>query len=143
MNGLLQEEDVVAVVDMEAGLEHLSRGTEQGVDLLLVVFEPYYKALEIGRRAVELGLELGVSKVLGVANKVRDEVDGEAIEDYASRHAIEILGTIPWDETVRKLDLAGRAPFDSPDTPAVQAIADLATSLGFRATRNPYGPART
>lgn len=133
LSGLLQEEGVVAVVDMEAGLEHLSRGTERGVDVLLAVFEPYYKALEIGRRAVELAAELGIPRVLGVANKVRDETDAEAIRAYTGRHGIEMLGEIPWDEEIRRSDLAGRAPIETPEAPAVRAIGGLADRLGYEA----------
>ena len=47
----------MTIVDMEAGLEHLSRGTGRHVDALLVVMEPYYKSLETARRCAELGRE--------------------------------------------------------------------------------------
>ena len=43
----------MTIVDMEAGVEHLSRGTGRYVDTLLVTLEPYYKALETSRRCAE------------------------------------------------------------------------------------------
>lgn len=127
---LLQQDEVVTVVDMEAGLEHLSRGTERNVDALLVVLEPYYKALETARRATELGRELGIGNVYGIANKLRDE-DGPAVREYAERHGIPILAEIPWDEAVRRADQEGRPPIDFPQAPAVEAIRGLARELGY------------
>lgn len=132
LSGLLDDEEVVVVVDMEAGLEHLSRGTERGVDTLLVVLEPYYKALETARRAAELGRELGVGRVLGVANKLRVDEDREAVRSYAELHGIPLVAEVPFDDEISRIDRAGRAPLESPDAPAVRAIGDLASTLGFR-----------
>ena len=42
------------IVDMEAGLEHLSRGTGRHVSRFLAVVEPYYRSMETARRIVEL-----------------------------------------------------------------------------------------
>ena len=50
IGALLEQESTVTVVDMEAGLEHLSRGTGRHVDTLVVTLEPYYKSLETARR---------------------------------------------------------------------------------------------
>lgn len=132
VSSLLGEEDVVAVVDMEAGLEHLSRGTERGVDTLLVVLEPYYKALETGRRAAELGAELGIGRVLAVANKLRDESDRAAVLEFAARYDLPVVAEVPYDDQVRQADLLGVAPIDSPQTGrAVEAIRELAEELGL------------
>ncbi len=125
----MQAEHPVTIVDMEAGLEHLSRGTGRHVDTLVVVLEPYYKALEIGRRAAELGKELGVSRVLAVANKLRDKEDEGAVREYARAHNLVIAGEIPLDDDIRKGDLAGRAPIDLTRSPAIAAITSLASRL--------------
>lgn len=122
----MQAEHPVTIVDMEAGLEHLSRGTGRHVDTLVVVLEPYYKALETGRRAAELGKELGVSRVVAVANKLRDAEDTAAVREYALANDLTLIGEIPLDEQLRKGDLAGRAPIDIPGSPAVAAIVQLA-----------------
>lgn len=117
---------------MEAGLEHLSRGTERGVDTLLVVLEPYFKALEIGRRAAELGTELGIERVVAVANKLRDEGDRAAVRDYARRNGLPVVAEIPFDDAIRKADLGGAAPIDAPEPgPAVEAIRELPRRLGI------------
>ena len=126
---MMQATHPVTIVDMEAGLEHLSRGTSRHVDTLLVVLEPYYKALEIGRRAVELGRELGVPRVIAVVNKVRDAGDAAAVRDYATAHGLPLSGEVPLDDALRRGDLEGRAPIDIEGSPAVAAIVALVPRL--------------
>jgi CO dehydrogenase maturation factor len=129
LGGMMQASHPITIVDMEAGLEHLSRGTARHVDTLLVVLEPYYKALEIARRAAQLGTELGVSQVLAVANKIRDEADAAAVREFAATHGLTIAVEVPLDDRIRKADLAGLAPIDVPDSAAVAAIIALAARL--------------
>lgn len=130
LGGMMQATHPTTIVDMEAGLEHLSRGTARHVDTLLVVLEPYYKALETGRQAAQLGRELGVRQILAVANKVRDAADMSAIREYAALHALTIAAEVPLDDRIRKGDLAGQAPIDLADSPAIAAIQGLAARLG-------------
>ena len=99
------------VLDMEAGVEHLSRGTVRNTDILLVVAEPYYKALETAARVAALGQELGIARVLTVVNKVRQS-DKESIRQFATRHALPIAAEIPYDESVAEADRRGIAPID-------------------------------
>jgi CO dehydrogenase maturation factor len=129
LGGMMQAEHPITIVDMEAGLEHLSRGTARHVDTLLVILEPYYKALEIGRRAAELGRELGVARIMGVANKMRDGEDATAVRDFAAAHGLSLVAEVPLDDAIRRGDLAGRAPIELPDSPAVISIAGLAAHL--------------
>jgi CO dehydrogenase maturation factor len=129
IGALLEQPMAVTVVDMEAGLEHLSRGTGRYVGTLLVTLEPYYKSLEAGRRCAELAREIGIPTVLAVANKTRDEEDRSAIRHFTARHGLSLAGDIPFDERLRKADLAGRAPIDEVDSPALEAIRQLANTL--------------
>lgn len=129
LGGMMQATHPLTIVDMEAGLEHLSRGTARHVDTLLVILEPYYKALETGRKAAELAGALGVKRVLAVVNKVRDVSDATAIRDFAAAHGLKIAAEVPLDDRIRKGDLAGIAPIDVADSPAVAAIAALARAL--------------
>src|SRR5919201_2664158 len=90
IGGILEDAGPVTIVDMEAGLEHLSRATGRHVDTLLVTLEPYYKALETARRCVELGGELGIRRILGIGNKIHDEVDAASVLDFAAAHRIAV-----------------------------------------------------
>ncbi len=125
----MEAEHPITIVDMEAGLEHLSRGTARHVDTLFVVLEPYYKALEIGRRAAELGRELGVARIAGIANKLRDDEDVKAVTDFAAAHGIPLAAQVPLDDAIRRGDLAGRAPIELSDSPAIASIAHLASQV--------------
>lgn len=118
------------VLDMEAGLEHLSRGTERHVQAVVAVMEPYYRALETGRRVAELAGELGVEHAFAVANKVRTEADRAAVAEYCERHDLTILAEVPWDEELLEAERDGKAPIDyAPDSPAVTAVRELAEEL--------------
>ncbi len=119
----------MTIVDMEAGVEHLSRGTGRHVDTLLVTLEPYYKALETSRRCAELGRELDIPRVVGIANKVHDAADADAVKGFAAAHGIPIVATIPFDDAVRLADLAGTPLIDAPPNAAVSEIDRLADWL--------------
>jgi CO dehydrogenase maturation factor len=123
----------VTILDTEASIEHLSRGTVRNVDALLVVTEPYYRSLETAGRVVPLARDLGLPEVWVVANKIRDERDKEAILQYGAGHDFEIIAAIPWDAQVADADQLGRSVIDhAPDSSAVAAIGALADVMTER-----------
>ena len=135
LGGLLEEKQVVTVIDMEAGLEHLSRGTGRHVDTLLVVMEPYYKALETARRCAELGRELGIPQVLAVANKLRADEDRVAVRHFAAAHGLGLAAEVPFDADVYHADQRGTAPELPPEAPVARAVHALTTALNLQEAR--------
>lgn len=122
----------VTVLDTEASPEHLTRGTAKYADVMLTVVEPYFKSLETGRRMAELARGLGLKRVLLVANKVRAESEQKAVEEFAGKHGLEIVATIPYDEKLLEAERAEAAPLDfDPDASAVRAIASIAPTLSL------------
>jgi CO dehydrogenase maturation factor len=122
--------DYDIVVDMEAGLEHLSRGTGRHVSTFLAVVEPYYRSMETARRIVQLAGELGIGEVKAVVNKVRNEADRKAVHAFCAAHGLSVIGEIPNDLTLADAERAGQPPLDfNPDAPAVAAIRDLTLRL--------------
>ena len=118
------------VVDIEAGLEHLSRGTARHVDMLVAVVEPYFKSMETGARVAALGKELGIARVLTVANKVRSEADARALDEFCRGRGMELVAMVPDDEAVREADRLGIALLDhDADSPAVEAVRGLARTV--------------
>lgn len=116
----------VCILDTEASPEHLSRGTARYADGLLAVVEPYFKSLETGRRMAALANDLGLERVALVANKIRDERDLAAVEEFASQHGLTIAGVIPFDDQLGVAERAGVAPLDFDDSsPAIEAIGRL------------------
>lgn len=124
-----QESGEITVLDMEASIEHLTRGTLRNVDVLLVITEPYYRSLETAGRMVPLAHELGLERVWIVANKVREDRGQAAILEYCARHQFEIVGSVPFDDNVTEADQQGRALIDYAPTSAavvaVEALADM------------------
>src|SRR5947199_10452271 len=102
----------VCILDTEASPEHLSRGTAQYAETMLVVVEPYYKSLETGRRMALLGKDLGLPQVALLANKIRDERELEAVRQFADQHGLELAGSVPFDESFPESERAQRAPLD-------------------------------
>lgn len=136
MSGVLAEilasDADVTIVDMEAGLEHLSRagGTLKNVDHLLVVIEPYAKAVETARRTAVLGRELGIARMSGIGSKVRDAEDRAIVERVAAEADLPLLAVLPFDEVVRLADRDGRSPLDlDPSSAVVREVAGLAERL--------------
>lgn len=118
------------VVDMEAGLEHLSRGTGKHVDRFLIVVEPYYRSMETGRRVAELAKELGVSRAHGVLNKVRDGEDRRALRRFCESHGIDVLAELPYDGSLLDAERAKVPPIEfAPDAPAVRGLEALGRTL--------------
>lgn len=133
----LSEAVDVAVVDMEAGLEHLSRsgGTLAHADVLLVVVEPSRKAVRTAARTAELAAELGIDAVYALANKARPE-DEAFFRDAVEEHGLRWAGLIPHDPAVQAADREGRAvALDPPPAlcdalDAVIAVLDRAVPEG-------------
>jgi CO dehydrogenase maturation factor len=118
------------VTDMEAGLEHLRRGTARNVELMLIVVEPYYRSLEAGARTAELARELAIPHICAVANKVRSHEDQAAIESFCAKHGMRLLGRVPLDEAFVEAERAGQAPIDyAPHSPGLEAIRELAGAI--------------
>jgi len=117
---------------MEAGLEHLSRGTGRNLSKFVATIEPYYRSMEVAKRVAALAAELGIGEVVAVANKVRDAADRTAIAEFCSAHSLKLVGEIPYDPTLLEAERAGKTPIDfDPNAPAVKAIEKLAAALSL------------
>ncbi len=120
---------------MEAGLEHLKRGTLEHADTLLIIIEPYFKSLEAAGRVVELARNLGVPTIYAVANKVQSARDETAIRSFCATKDLPVMAVVPLDDDVSEAERQGRAPIDfAPDAAAVTAIRDLARGVLGKAT---------
>lgn len=119
----------VVLLDMEAGVEHFSRsaGTLKFADALLILVEPFYKSLVTARSVVMLSAELGLTTRYVVANKVRNEGDLTAINEFCEQSGLELIGTIPWDPELQVAETEQAAPIDfAPNSPGVLAARALA-----------------
>lgn len=107
---LIVERDDVVVVDMEAGIEHLTRGTAEAVDAFIVVVEPGSRSIQTALMVRDMAKDLGVKKVFAVANKVRSAGDIEFIK--AAIGDIPLAGAVSFNPAVIEADIKGEAPFN-------------------------------
>ncbi len=115
LSHLLLQRDEVVILDMEAGIEHLSRGTTKAVDKLIIVVEPGRRSIETAQTISQLSRDLGLESIAVVGNKIRSESDREFIRSSLS--GMEILGFIPYDTAINEAELANRPLFAaSPQT---------------------------
>ncbi len=100
----------VVIMDMEAGLEHLGRGTAMNMDQFIVVIEPGARSVQTYRNVKRLASDLGVKRVRVVANKLRDEADEAFIRNAIP--AEDLLGMIHYNPQIMDADRQGKSPYD-------------------------------
>ncbi len=115
---IIQREDVV-IMDMEAGLEHLGRGTTDMMDQFIVVIEPGARSVQTYKQIVKLAGDLGIRTVRVVANKVRTAADEAFIRDNIPAEAL--LGVVHFSEDVSDADRAGRSPYEN----SAETVAEI------------------
>ncbi len=127
LSSLTYRKNDVVIMDMEAGLEHLGRGTAANMDQFIVVIEPGARSVQTYRNVKRLASDLGVKRVRVVANKIRDDRDEEFIRGAIP--AEDLLGCIHYNPEIMDADRNGQSPYDySPkaieEIRAIKAILD-------------------
>jgi CO dehydrogenase maturation factor len=107
---LILARDEVVVLDMEAGIEHLGRGTASSVNKLIVVVEPGKRSIETAHQIKKLAQDLGLKNIVLVGNKVRNDQDKEFL--IRQLPGFTFLGFLPYNNQIIEADLEGRAPFE-------------------------------
>jgi CO dehydrogenase maturation factor len=123
---LLVARDEVVILDMEAGIEHLGRGTAQAVDAFLIVVEPNRRSFSTARQIHKLASDIGVTRVYLVGNKIQP---GDQAFLEASSNGIPIAGTLPTDEQVNEADRMGIPVFDAAPQ-LVESARRIASVIG-------------
>ncbi len=124
---LVLHKDEALVMDMEAGVEHLGRGTARGVDTMLVVLEPSRMSLECAERVFRMAGEIGLRDIRVVANKIASPDDEAWVRDAFADH--EIAAVIRYSPGIRDADRDGRPVLDGFDDGGRAAIESLLRTL--------------
>lgn len=119
---VLLKTNSVVILDMEAGVEHLGRGTTRGIDIMLIVVEPGARSIETAGRIVELARQIDIRKFGAIINKAGGEA--KDIEDKLKGFGIEVFGIIPYDNSLVQADMENIAPIDKGGA-AVEAIKNI------------------
>jgi len=118
MNHLLLRESDVVIMDMDAGVEHLGRGTAQAVDALIIVVEPGRRSVQTAEAVRELATDLGIERCYVVGSKTTSDSDRQFIID--SMPHFEVLGFINYSQEIIEADLKGMNVFNA----APEAVAE-------------------
>ncbi len=110
LSALTYRKNDVVIMDMEAGLEHLGRGTAANMDQFIVVIEPGARSVQTYHNVKRLAKDLGVARVRVVANKVRDEQDEAFVKNAIP--AEDLLGMIHYNTEIMDADRNGKSPYD-------------------------------
>ena len=139
--GELKAAEGITIIDMEAGLELFGRGTPGASDLLAIVIEPSLWSIQTATRIIDLARELGIPKLIAVANKIREDADVEWIREAIRPLGVEIAGVIPYDTDVSLADRRMSSLLDiAPESAAARAIGELAGVIAREVGAEPPAP---
>jgi CO dehydrogenase maturation factor len=122
---LLQRTEVV-ILDMEAGIEHLGRGTAGAVDAMIVVVELGRRSLRTAETIARLAADIGIEEVYVVGNKARGQADRDFIAE--SLPDFKILGFLSESPLAIEADRRGISVFDL-DPQMVEEAEAIADNL--------------
>jgi len=131
---LVLARDEAVILDMEAGLEHLGRGTAMSVDRLIVVVEPGRRSVETAHQIRRLAGDIGVKRLSLVGNKIRSEKDKAFLVE--SMPDFHFLGFIPFADGIIEADLDGVPPFER-DGEALNIVKEMVEGLVSSAEDGP------
>jgi CO dehydrogenase maturation factor len=130
LHHLIVRSKEAVVIDMEAGVEHMGRGTAEHVNTMLIVTDSSLKSTEIAKKLYALTKDLGIKKAFIVGNKVTKSEEGKLVEKFASKNDMPLLGLIPYDEQILKADIDGKTPLSYPEASrGVTAIRKMGEQL--------------
>jgi CO dehydrogenase maturation factor len=130
LHHLMVKRDEVVLVDMEAGVEHLGRGTAKNVDVLLIVTDSSIKSLETARHINRLAEDAGLKHILLIGNKVATEPQRNAIAAFAKANQLNLVRVVPYDDAVVTAEMRGETPLTRKESAAIQNIESLSAQIG-------------
>jgi CO dehydrogenase maturation factor len=121
--------DEALVLDMEAGLEHLGRGTAEGMDVMLIVTDANAKSLETARVITRMARESGIPDVVVAGNRTGSEGEIRILSAFAQETKSRLIGTIPFDPAVMRGGITADPVMALDGTPAMIAIERMTDIL--------------
>lgn len=121
------------LMDMEAGLEHLSRRTDRDVDIMIVVTDPSSMGLMTAKRVKEVAKEVSIQfkKWYLIGNRFKPEMES-LVKEEAKKLGYEFAGIIPPDDNIFTFNLTGKPlPTLPTDSPALSAVKEILTRIGL------------
>ncbi len=124
LSHLIVNRDEIVIVDMEAGVEHLTRGTSASVDAFIVVVEPGQRSIQTAQTVKRMAEGIGIKKLFFVANKVRGDRDADFIQNAVQ--GMSYLGSIAFSDCIMEADVQGTSPFRR----CTETVKEIKTVMG-------------
>ena len=122
------------VMDNEAGLEHVARGTLPHVDTMLLISDCSRRGIQaVGRIAEMIGeLELKPGRMGLIVNRAPDGVLADGILEEIEKQGLTLFGVLPQDDAIYRCDCEGEPSAKLPENdPVKQALAGILQKLGI------------
>jgi CO dehydrogenase maturation factor len=143
LHHLIIDRDEVMVLDMEAGVEHIGRGTAESVDIMLVVSDANRQSLMIAGTIARMAQDAGISRVALVGNRIVDAEQERVIVDFARAHDLVVTGMIPFDPAVACAGIAGDPISVLEGSAAISAIGNILSRIDPETPKRPQARADT
>lgn len=131
LNKLRLKPDELAVVDMEAGVEHFGRGVETSIDSILIVVEPSFESLEVAEKVSSLAAEIGLNNVWALLNKVTSDEMASMLKEQLIKRNMNVIGSITYDPEIFEACLDGRPIKGGKAIEEVAGVSDLILSKNY------------
>ena len=122
------------VMDNEAGLEHVARGTLPHVDTMLLISDCSRRGVQAVARIAEMVEELAINPTqMGlIINRAPDGILDEGVKAEIDKHGLKLIGVLPQDEAVYRCDCAGEPSAKLPESnPVKTALRGIMRTLGL------------
>jgi CO dehydrogenase maturation factor len=122
------------VMDNEAGLEHVARGTLPHVDTMLLISDCSRRGIQaVGRIAEMIGeMELKPGRMGLIVNRAPGGVLDAGVREEIEKHGLDLLGVLPQDEGVYRCECDGEPSSKLPVTnPVKQALKGIMQAIGL------------
>ncbi len=122
------------VMDNEAGLEHVARGTLPHVDTMLLISDCSRRGIQAAARVAEMieEMELKPERLGLIVNRAPEGELDEGIKAEIEKHGLTLLGVLPQDESVYRCDCDGEPSAKLPESnPVKKALGAVMQSIGL------------
>ena len=122
------------VMDNEAGMEHIARGTLPHVDVMILVSDCSRRGVQAAARVAEMvnEMELKPGRMGLIINRAPDGKLDSGVQEEIQAHGLELLGVLPQDDGVYRCDCEGKPSAKLPDSnPVKTALRDILEGLNL------------
>lgn len=124
LNELSLEPDEIALIDMEAGIEHFGRGVETGTDCVLVVVEPSRDSMDVAQKIKQLSDQLKIGDTWAVLNKVSSKDIADRLTVELNQRGLNVVGSVSFDQEIFEMCLTGQGLSKSKANKDIEGVLD-------------------